>query len=138
MREKHMTIPKKKNIEEDTSKEVDEKITKSKEEILKEIFYYADNDHYHGPLTFTSQTMAHFALLLTQLSQDAENQTKKMIRFTKVLVRYTLFLFALTVVLVAIGIITINVMLNEKKNVITNNYNTNNYINSFCSGSDIA
>jgi len=67
---------------------------------------------------------------LIKLSKAAENQAEKLIDLTDILKRYTKRLLILTVILVLIGVVPIYIMLNEKPDIITNNYTTNTCVNN--------
>jgi hypothetical protein len=88
-----------------TAKEADDALQKPDEELLKEIFFCADDHLGHNPSTRISHTLAYFSSLLINLSRKAEESTNKMEKYTKQLLYLTWVIAFLTVVLLILGVL---------------------------------
>ncbi len=93
----------KRNHRERESKNAEESLQKSPEDLLKEIFICATDHKFQGAVTSTNKTIAFFSSLLVILSRQAEKSTKKIVHLTWAL-------FGLTAALLLVAIIQIIIL----------------------------
>lgn len=82
------------------SKNAEESLHKSPEDLLKEIFTVATDHKFQGQVTSTNRTIAYFSSLLVILSRQAEESTKEITKLTRTLTRLTWVIAILTFFLV--------------------------------------
>jgi hypothetical protein len=86
-----------------TSEEATDSLQKSNEELLKEIFFCADDHLGHNSSTRISHTLAYFSSLLVNLSKKAEESTNENIKMQRTITRLTKVMLFVSIVLLFIS-----------------------------------
>ena len=90
-----------------TANEAIDSLRKSNEELLKEIFFCANDNLGHNPSTMIGDTIAHFSSLLINLSKKAEESTNENIKMQRTITMLTKIMLFVSVVLLFISAVQV-------------------------------